>query len=82
MWLGRKGRKDAFLSIPWPRTDLRSLDDCLVNACHIKEQVSECGWLRADLDLHFRTYKMVGLDSEPACIDNTQRVVRLPCHPS
>lgn len=47
-----KGEKPFCL--PLPQTDLRSLDNCLVNACHIKDQVRECGWLRANPDLPSR----------------------------
>lgn len=65
MGLGRKGRKDAFLSLPLPQTDLQSLDNCLAKARHIKEQVSQCGWLGTNPDLHSGRYKVDGPDGAP-----------------
>lgn len=88
IWLGRKGRKDAFLCLPCPQTDLRSLDNCLANAWHIKEQVSQCGWLSANPLISTpgdrKWLAQTRSPGSPACMDKnkTQRVDRLPCHPS
>lgn len=52
----RQKREKSRLSLPWLHTDLRSLGNHLANACPIKDQDSQCGWLGAKPELHSGGY--------------------------
>lgn len=63
--MAERGAKMPFSLFPSHGLTFKRLADCSVNVCHIEDQVSDCGWLDTNPDLHFRRHKVAGADSKP-----------------